>query len=142
MTSLTLVDTEDTIRTWARTEAHISAQVGTKVFLSTPVSYAKAPKGTWIVMSLVAESHVAGDLGFQKSLVQFNCYGATKAIAATVALAVQTAGRQLSYGQPVTVGSAVISWADVQLRRWMPNPTINLPCYVVDLLFAIHGVEA
>jgi hypothetical protein len=142
MTSLTLVDTEATVRTWARTETHINGAVGTRVFFSTPLAYDKAPQSSWIVMTLVAESHESGDLGFQKPLIQFDCYGQTKAIAATASLAVQTAARQLSYGQPVTVGSAVISWADVSQRRWLPDPSVNIPRYIVDLLFAIHGLEA
>jgi hypothetical protein len=144
MTSLTIVDSEAVVRTWARTEAHISAAVGTKVFFSTPLAYNKAPQSTWIVMVLVAESHEAGDLGLQKPLIQFDCFGSTKAIAATTALAVQTAVRLLSYGKPVTVAgeNAVISWADVSLRRWLPDTTINQPRYIVDVLFALHGLEA
>ena len=149
MTSLAIVDTEDVVRTWARTETHINAQVGTRVFFSIPLAYTQAiesgsptPKTSWIVMKLVAENHETGDLGFQKPLVQFDCFGQTKAIAATASLAVQTAARQLSYGQPVSVGSAVISWADVSQRRWLPDPTKNTPRYIVDLLFAIHGLEA
>jgi hypothetical protein len=142
MTSLTIVDTEAVVRDWARTETHINGAVGTKVFFSTPLAYAKAPQSSWIVMTLVAESHESGDLGLQKSLIQFDAWGATKALAATAALAVQTAGRQLSYGQPVSVGSAVITWADVSTRRWLPDPTLNTPRYIVDLLFALHGPEA
>lgn len=149
MTSVTLVDTEAVVRTWARAEANITAQVGTRVFLSLPLAYTQAieagsplPKTSWIVMTLVAENHESGDLGFQKPLIQFDCYGQTKAIAATTALAVQTAARLISYGAPVTVGTAVISWADVSQRRWLPDPTKNTPRYIVDLLFAIHGAEA
>jgi hypothetical protein len=142
MTSLTLVDSEATARDWARAETHINAQVGTSAFFSQPIAFPKTPKNAWIVMTLVSETFQVGDLGLQLALVQFDCWGKTKATAATVALAVQTAGRQLSFGQPVTVGTAVIAWADATQKRWFPDPTLNTPRYVVDVLFAMHGAEA
>lgn len=142
MTSLTIIDSEKTARDWARAETHISAQVGTAAFFSTPIAFPKTPETAWIVMTLVSETFQAGDLGLQLALVQFDCWGKTKATAAAVATAVQTAGRQLSFGQTVTVGSAVITWGDATQKRWLPDPTLNTPRYIVDLLFAMHGAEA
>jgi hypothetical protein len=141
VTTLTLVDSEATARTWAKAETHINAAVSGRVFFSTPQSYGKTPADSWIVLSLVGETHQAGDLGLQLSLVQFDCWGKTKALAAAAALAVQTAARQISSGQPMTVGSAVITWADLNQRRWLPDPTTNTARYVVDVQFAMHGAE-
>lgn len=148
MTSLTIVDSEATVRNWARAETHITTVVGTRTFLSMPIAYPKAASAEWIVMNLVSETFQVGDLGMQEALIQFDCYsspttkGGTKAKAAAVALAVQTAGRLLSFGAPITVGAAVIAWADPQMMRWLPDPTLNIPRYVVDVLFALHGAEA
>jgi hypothetical protein len=148
-TSLTIVDAEATVRNWARAETHIVAQVGTKVYFSMPIAFPKAALATltpWIVMTLVSETFQAGDLGMQLSLVQFDCYGPTKANASSVATSVETAARLLSFGAPLSVtipsGSAQIAWADVDLKRWFVDPTLNIPRYIVDVRFAIHGPEA
>lgn len=147
MTTLTLVDTEAVAKAWAKAETHINAAVNSRVFFSTPQSYGKTPAATWIVLSLVGETHQAGDLGLQQPLIQFDCWskpvsmGGTKASAAVVALAVQTAARQLSFGQSVTIGQSVISVGDVNQKRWLPDPTTNSPRYVVDVQFAMHGAE-
>ena len=127
-----------------RSEPHIAALNATRVFFSTPLAYsdpAKVPS-TWIVLSLVGETHEAGDLGLQQPLIQTDVWGKTKALAAALALAVQTAGRQLSTGQRTTVGTAVIAVGDVSQKRWLPDPTTNTPRYIVDLLFAMYGPEA
>jgi hypothetical protein len=142
VTTLTLVDSEATARNWARSETHITAQVGTRTFFSVPIAYSKAAKAPWIVMTLVSETFQVGDLGLQEALIQFDCFAADKASAAGVAIAVQTAARQLTFGAPVTVGTAVIAWAEAQTMRWLPDPTLNTPRYVVDVLFAMHGAEA
>ena len=66
--------------------------------------------------------------------------------AANVATALETAGRLLTFGAPVSVtipsGTARIAWADVRQKRWFVDPTLNIPRYVVDILFAITGPEA
>ena len=142
MTSLTLVDAEGVVQEWAESDAGIAAATGSRIFFAVPIAYNKTPVSTWIVMTLVSEAHQVGDLGLQEARIQFNCNGKTKLLAATVALAVQSAARQLSFGLPKTVGSAVITWADVSLKRWLPDPTLNTPRYVVDVLFAMHGAEA
>lgn len=148
-TSLTIVDAEAAVRDWARAETHIAAQVGTKVFFSMPIAYPKAALATltpWIVMTLVSETFQTGDLGMQLSLVQMDCYGPTKATASAVAVAVETASRLLSFGNPITVtipaGTATIAWADPTLKRWFVDPTLNIPRYIVDVTFALHGPEA
>ena len=141
-TTTTVVDAEATVRSWARSESHINAVVAARVFFSTPQSYATSRPDSWITLSLVSETFEAGDLSLQKPLVQFTCWGKDKATAASVAMAVETAARQLSYGLRATVGSAVILTGDVQQKRWFPDATTNTPRYVVDLLFAMFGPEA
>lgn len=150
MTTLTIVDAEATVRNWARAETHITAQVGTRVFFTgTPIAYPKAALNAadpWIVMSLITETFEVGDLGLQLALIQFDCRATTKLIAANVATALETALRLLSFGAPVTVtipsGTATITWADVSNKRWLVDTTLNIPRYIVDGLFAIHGVQA
>jgi hypothetical protein len=137
--TLTVVDSEQTIRTWARTEANISGAVATRVFFATPQPYEKVRPDNWIVMALVSEIHEPTDIGMQYALVQFTCWGKTKALAAATAIAVQQAGRQLEWGPPVTVGSAVIQTGSVSQRRWVPDNTTNLARYDVDLNLVIRG---
>jgi len=139
--SLTLIDSEAAIRTWARSESHITAAVADRVFFATPQTYERTAPESWIVLSLVTETHQPGDVGFQRPLIQFTCYGRTKAVAADVALAVQAAGRSF-VGRPVTVGPATIVAAEVSAKRWLPDPTTGTPRYVVDLLLAVRGAEA
>jgi hypothetical protein len=141
---LTLVDPEKTARDWARADPGISAAVGTKVFFSQPIAFAKAAMmaGTpYIIVTLVSETFQSGDLGMQQPLIQWNCYGSTKAAAAVVALAVQTSVRLLTFGKPTAVGTSVIAWADAAQARWLPDPTINAPRYVLDCRFAIYGPQ-
>lgn len=149
MTTLTLVDSEATVRDWARTEAHITAVVGTRVFFSTPLAYRAViantnapPVNSYIVLTLISETHQVGDLGLQIAVIQVDAWGKSKALAATAVTAFQTAVRQLSYGKPVSVGQSVISWADVNQKRWQPDPTRNIPRYILDVQFALHGAEA
>ena len=153
MTSLTIVDAEATARNWVRNVAAIEALVSTRVFFSVDVPYSKAAKAEWIVMTLTSHTFQPGDLGLQLALIQFDCWspppvsGGTKLKAATVALALVTAARQLSFGNPITITNpggptAVIAWADAQQMRWLPDPQVWAPRYVVDVLFAIHGAEA
>jgi hypothetical protein len=149
--TLTCVDSEQVVRTWARAETNINAAVSGRVFFGTPQKYADLlaslvwpaiPAGlpnSWIVLSLVSEVHEDNDLGMQQPLVQFTVWGTTKAIAAAAAIAVQNAGRQLEWGPPVPVDSAVIQSGSVSQRRWFPDSSTNLPRYVVDLLFTIRG---
>lgn len=137
--TLTVVDSEQVIRTWARAEANINAAVAGRVFFATPQPYEKSRPDSWIVMALVSEIHEASDLGMQQALTQFTCWGKTKAVAAAAAIAVQNAGRQLQWGPPVTEGSAVIQTGSVSQRRWLHDPTTNLARYDVDLLFLIRG---
>ena len=150
MTVLQLIDPEATARDWARNDAGISAAVGTKIFFSTPIAYAKAAMSNtvpfsgapWIVLTLVSEVFQAGDLGMQLPTIQFNCYAATKSAAATVALAVQTSVRLLTFGKPITLNtSSTIAWADATQARWLPDPTINIPRYILDVRFAMHGPQ-
>lgn len=142
---LTLIDAEATVKTWAKAETHIRGAVSDRVFYATPQENYDPPPGkspsAWVNLSLPTETHQADDLGLQLSLVQFDCWGRTKLLAAAAALAVQAAARQLSLGAPVVVGSAVIVFGDVQQKRWLPDPTTNMPRYVVDVLFAIRGPE-
>ena len=150
MTTLQIVDAEGTVRNWARAEAHITAQVGTRTFFSTEIAYPKAAltdsTKPWIVMTLVSETFQPGDLGMQMALIQFDVRATTKLIAAGVATALETAARLLSFGAPVTVtipsGTATIAWADVSQKRWFVDPTLNIPRYTVDVMFAIHGPQA
>lgn len=145
--TLTVVDTEQIIRLWARSEANISAAVDGRVFFATPPSYADTPgskpfanaPASWIVLSLVSETHEDSDLGMQQPLIQFTIWAKTKAASAAAAIAVQQAGRALQWGPSVTVGAAVIQTGSVSQRRWFPDSTTNLPRYVVDLLFLIRG---
>lgn len=141
-TMLTIVDAEATARAWARSETHIRAIVGDRVFFATPQAYEKARPNSWIVVTLISETFAAGEFGSQQPLVQFTCWGNTKATAASVAMAVETAARQLSQGLRATVGSAVIFDGDVSQKRWWPDPVTNSPRYVVDLLFSMFGPEA
>lgn len=139
--TLTVVDSEQIIRAWARAEANISASTSGRVFFATPQPY--DVKGgrpdNWIVMFLVGEVHEPDDLGMQQTLCQFTCWGKTKALAASTAIAVQNAGRQLQWGPPVQAASAVIQSGSVSQRRWLMDPTTNLARYDVDLLFLIRG---
>ena len=137
--TLTVIDSEQVVRTWARAEANITAAVTNRSFFATPQTYEKARPDNWIVMALVSEIHEPSDLGMQQALVQFTCWGKTKLLAASTAIAVQNAGRLLQWGPPVTVGSAVIQSGAVSQRRWMHDPTTNLARYDVDLLFLIRG---
>lgn len=145
--TLTAVDCEQIVRTWARAEPNITAAVDGAVFFSTPQSYADTPGGkpyanapaSWIVVMLVSETEDETDLQMQKPLIQFTCWGKTKLLAAATSLAVQNAGKQLQWGPPVPAVSAVIQSGSVQQRRWFPDSTTNLPRYVVDLLFFIRG---
>lgn len=145
--TLTIVDSEDIVRTWARAETHISNAVSTRVFFATPQAYEKkdgtglssAAPDSWVTMPVFSEIQDPSDLGMQQSLVQFTCWGKTKKLAAAAAIAVQQAGRQLEWGPPVTVGSAVIQTGGVSQRRWAHDPTTNLARYDVDLLFLIRG---
>ena len=149
MTNLTIVDAEAAVRNWARAETNITGQVGTRTFFSTEIAYPKAALATaspWIVMTLISETFQAGDVGMQLALIQFDCRATTKLLAANVATALETAGRLLTFGAPVSVtipsGTARIAWADVRQKRWFVDPTLNIPRYVVDILFAITGPEA
>ena len=137
--TLTIVDSEQIIRTWARAEPNINATTSGRVFFATPQSYEKARPDNWIVMFLVSEIQEPDDLGMQQTLCQFTCWGKTKAIAASTAIAVQNAGRQLQWGPPVQAASAVIQSGSVSQRRWLMDPTTNLARYDVDLLFLIRG---
>jgi hypothetical protein len=146
--TLTVVDSEAVVRDWARAETHIRAIAGTEIWYSTPQKYASdtAPNGlsaaapkSWVILSLVSETHEPSDIGMQQALIQFTCYGRTKLLAAQAAIAVQQAGRLLQWGPPVTVNAAVIQSGSVSQRRWFPDRVTNLPRYVVDLLFLIRG---
>ncbi len=143
---LQLVDAEATAKAWLKADPGVIAAVGDRVFYGTPQSYEPDPKTgksrepqSWLVVKLVSETHTTDEAGFQHALVQFDCWGRTKALAAAAALAVQAAGRQLTLGIPVTVGPAVIVSGDVSQRRWLPDPTTNSPRYAVDLLFELRG---
>lgn len=138
---LTVVDSEQVIRDWARAEANIYAAVSGRVFFATPQMYAKSAPPSWIVLSLISEVHEDNDLGMQQTLVQLTCWGTTKKVAAQTATAVQQAGRQLEWGPPVAVDAAVIQSGSVSQRRWFPDSVTNLPRYVVDLLFLIRGTD-
>lgn len=146
--TLTVVDSEDIVRDWARVEPNITAALNGRVFYATPQSYqsktaqnglAQNAPSSWAVMSLVSETHDSTDLGMQQALIQFTCYGRTKLLAAAAAIAIQQAGRALQWGPPVTVDAAVIQSGSVGQRTWLPDRTTNLPRYVVDLLFLIRG---
>lgn len=148
--TIAAVDTEGAVRTWARTEANITAAVDGAVWFATPQSYADTPgkppfsnaPAAWIVLSLVSEIEEPSDLGMQQPIIQFTCWGKTKALAAATSVAVENAAKQLQWGPPVTVGSAVIQSAAVNHRRLFPDSVTNLPRYVVDLLFTIRGAES
>lgn len=144
--ALTLVDAEAVVKRWAKAETHISGAVSDRVFYGTPQDNYDPPPGrsppSWVVLTLPSQTFEPDTLGLQRPLVQFDCWGRTKALAAAAALAVQTAAWQLSLGVQVAVGSAVIVTGDVQQARWLPDPTTNLPRYVVDVLFAMRGPEA
>jgi hypothetical protein len=145
MTSLTLVDAEAAAQAWAEADTTINTLTGSRIFYSVPIAYPKAAlaKGdSWILLTLVSETFQSGDLGLQQALIQFDCNGPSKLLAAGVALAVESAARQLTFGHSVTVTPAVIVWAQVSQKRWLPDRTMNIPRYVVDVLFAFHGAEA
>jgi hypothetical protein len=78
----------------------------------------------------------------QRPLIQFDCWGRTKLLAAAAAVAVQTAARKLYDGPPQTVGQTVLLTGEATQKRWWPDPVNNTPRYAVDLLLAIHGQEA
>jgi len=125
VTNLVIVDAEATVRNWARAETNIVAAVGTRTFFSTEIAYPKAALASnatpWIVMTLISETFQAGDVGMQLALIQFDCRATTKLIAADIATALETAGRLLTFGAPVSVtiptGTARIAWADVRQKR-------------------------
>lgn len=141
-TMLTIIDAEATVRTWARAESHIHAVIDDRVFFATPQAYEKSKPKSWVVMTLISETHEADDLGMQLATIQFDCVGNTKATAASVAIAVQAAGRQLYNGAQAVVGNVVIATGNVTAKRWYPDPVTNTPRYLVDILFSLFGPEA
>ncbi len=145
MTSLTIVDAEAAAQQWAEQDTTINTLTGSRILYSVPIAFPKAAMAAgsaWIVMTLISETFQPGDLGMQQALIQFDCNGPTKLAAANVAIAVQSASRLLTFGRSVTVGTTVIVWAEASQKRWLPDPTLNVPRYIVDVLFALHGAEA
>jgi hypothetical protein len=138
---LVLEDAELAVRSWFRSNSTITAAVGANTFFATPKSFEQATPPAWLVVRLVVETHQPGDVGFQQPLIQVDCWGKTKQLAASAALAVQTVGRSF-LGRPVTVGSTMFVTGDVSSKRWLPDPVTGSSRYIVDLSLTVRGAEA
>lgn len=139
MTLVTLVDSEGAAKLWLSGVAGVTAAAA-GVFYATPQAFQDPTKRptAWISLSLVSEQETPDDVGLQQALIQVDCWGKTKLLAASAANAVQTAARGLRE-TPVTAGSTAIVTGDWQQRRWLPDPVTNTPRYQVDLLLTMRG---
>lgn len=126
----THVDVEGAVRAWAR-EALTS--LDGHVFFGVNDALAKA-KATQVVLAKVAGDDMA-------ALIQFDCWGATKAVAFAAAAELSSAAEQL--GRYAGFDGVLLIGANVESDgRWLPDPESDLPRYVVDITFtAVSAVS-
>lgn len=139
MTTLSYVDPEMAVRTWAREHTGLVAVVGHRTFFSLPHDYQPATKGSALTLSLVGgapDPYTPLDL----PQILFSCWGETKADAAAVRKALISALHSLSR-ETVTVDEVDVVLADARVTGNLYRPDTSgdpiFPRYIVTAAVAV-----
>src|SRR5688500_16412832 len=136
MTVLTYVDAELAVRTWARTHPDLTPVVGARTFFGLPADYLPSAKGPAITVNLIGGSPDAQS-PLDLPELQFDCWGANKAEAAAVRLALLGALHSLTRTTvTTTAGDVILADARVTGSLFSPDASADpvLPRYVVTAL--------
>ena len=137
MSGVVFVDVEGAVRTWARANARIVAQVAARSFFGVP----DGGQLPLLTLRRVGGAPDAGEAPVDVALISFECWGRTKQEAAAVAAALKSAAESVAAGTPM--GADVICYgASVELELWLPDPKTDRPRYVVDVAFTVKATAA
>lgn len=119
------VDVEGLVRAWAR---EVLTSLSGRVFFG----YSNDAALPQVVLAKVAGTDM-------DALIQFDCWAATKAAAATVAAELSEAADAL--GRYAGSGAALIGANVESDGRWLPDDESDTPRYVVEITFTAVSTQ-
>jgi hypothetical protein len=134
VTTKRFADVEGRVRAWARANAFVVAEVGTRTFFGFPDG-ADLPL---LTLRRVGGGTDDGEAPIDSARISFECWGRTKQEAAAAAAAVKSAAESLPAGTPMGA-DAICYGASVELDLWLPEPKTDRPRYVVDVVFTVRA---
>lgn len=137
---LVFTDVEGAVKAWAIAHADINAATSGRVFFGVPssIDFNSTANFPFITIYRSGGSPKAGPTPLDIARITFDCWGSTKAQAASVATVVVDAVEKLSAGTQMGASARTVG-AETRLILWRPDPATNAKRYVVDADFTVRS---
>lgn len=139
MVDLAYADAENAVKVWARAQTDLTTLVGHRTFLRLPDDYLPSVKGSALTLSLVGGAPDAYT-PVDAAEILFSCWGATRANAGALRLALIRALHSLTRTTVQTAsGDVILAGARVTSSFYRPDIAGDpiFPRYVVTAVVAV-----
>lgn len=136
-------DVEGGVRSWARANSLLTPLLGSgttaRVFFGVPTSYDPKTNGAALVLYRSGGAPRPGATPLDQPRLTFDCWGASKADAASLAVAVVEAIERVGQGTALGASLRAVSASVVMGPLWLPDPESGTPRYVVDASWTVRA---